>query len=130
MEFNPNQSGRVKQYALLSASLAGALALVGCGRKASVEQALQTKAFDSAPPEIKRAWEAVVSGLHSNGFHVSSQIALWDLRNQSELTDQQKAVVEATLKTLSGRMYDAASRADPAALKAYKDVREGRSDDK
>jgi hypothetical protein len=90
---------------------------------------VQTKAFDSAPPAIKERWGAVVSGLHSNGFNAKAQITLWDLRQEQALTPEQKGVVEETLKTLSGRMYDAAGRGDPAALKALKDVRERRSDD-
>src|SRR5215470_5753616 len=107
--------------ALLMASLLGALSLAGCGRgNASVARALQTKAFDSAPPAIKERWEAVVLDLHSNGFNAKSQIALWDLRQEQALTPEQKSVVEETLKTLSGRMYDAAGRGDPAALKALK----------
>jgi hypothetical protein len=72
----------------------------------------------------------VVSDLHSNGFKAKAQIGLWDLRQEPALTPEQKNVVEETLKTLSGRMYDAAGRGDPAALKALKDVRERRSDDK
>lgn len=120
----------MKIDALLIARLVGAFLLGGCGRKASLEPALQTKAFDSAPPEIKQAWGAVVSGLQTNDFGVSSQIVLWDLRREPALTDQQKAVVEETLTTLSSRMFEAAGRGDPAALKAMKQVRERRTDDK
>jgi hypothetical protein len=121
----------MKVRALLMAGLLGALALAGCGRgNASVAHALQTKAFDSASPALKEKWGAVVSDLHSNGFNSKAQIGLWDLRQEQALTSEQKLVVEETLKTLAGRMYDAAGRGDPAALEALKDVRERRSDAK
>ena len=121
----------MKVPALWMAGLLGALALAGCGRgNTSAANALQTKAFDSAPPEIKAKWGVVISDLHSNGINIKAQIALWDLRQEQALTPDQKRVVEETLKTLAGRMYDAAGRGDPAALKALKDVRERRSDDK
>src|SRR5262245_26181304 len=119
----------MRQHALLLAIIVGPLMLVGCG-KPSVDAALQTKAFDSAPPEIKQAWGAVISGLQTNDFNVGAQIVLWDLRQQPALTAEQQGIVEQTLKTLSGRMFDAAGRGDPAALKAMKDVRERGSNDK
>ena len=114
------------KHALLPATIAGLLVLAGCGHKPSVEGALQTKAFDSASPELKQAWGAVISGLHTNDFNVGAQIALWDLRQQPALTAEQRDIVEQMLKTLSGLMFEAAGRGDPAALKAMKDVRERR----
>ena len=121
----------MKACALTMAALLGALVPAGCGRgTAPVAHALRTKAFDSAPPEIKEKWGAVISDLHRNGFNTKAQIALWDLRQAEALTSDQKRVVEETLKTLASRMYDAAGRGEPAALKALKDVRERRSDDK
>jgi hypothetical protein len=116
------------QHVLLPATIAGLLVVAGCGHKPSVEGALQTKAFDSASPQIKEAWGAAISGLHTNDFNVGAQIALWDLRQQTALTAEQRSIVEQTLKALSGRMFEAAGRGEPAALKAMKDVRERRSD--
>ena len=119
----------MKKSAPFIAAILGALALGSCSRKATVERALQTRVFDSAPSEIKLTWETVVSALHTNDM-VDSQIGMWKLLRQPELTAEQKALVEETLKTVSTRMFDAASRGEPAALKALREVRMGRRDDK
>ncbi len=108
---------------VIAGGIAVSLALAGCGRKGSTSAAVRTKAFVSASPEIKAIWEAAVSGLKTNDY-VGSQLALFDLRTQTNLTTEQMTLVEDTLKAASGRMFDAAARGDTNALEAMKALRE------
>jgi hypothetical protein len=112
---------------ILVGSLAVSLALAGCSPNALTGQAAGTRAFDSAEPEIKALWGAVVSGLKTNDY-VGPQAALWDLRAATNLTAQQRAAVDHTLKTVSSQMFNAASRGDPKALKAMEDLRQIRTE--
>ena len=81
----------MKKSAPFIAAILGALALGSCSRKATVERALQTRVFDSAPSEIKLTWETVVSALHTNDM-VDSQIGMWKLLRQPELDRRAKGL--------------------------------------
>jgi hypothetical protein len=102
------------------------LALAACGRKGSTSEAARTRAFVSASPEIKVNWEGAVSALKTNDY-VGSQLALFNLRAQTNLTTEQMTLVEDTLKAASGRMFDAAARGDTNALEAMRELHELRA---
>jgi uncharacterized lipoprotein YajG len=106
--------------------LAAAFVLDGCARPPSAEQALRSRAFDSAEPPLKELWLTAVSALQTNDY-VGPQLILFNLRARPDLTPEQRSVVEQTLKTVSGRMFDAAGRGDARALAAMKELNQARS---
>src|SRR4029453_5776290 len=108
----------VKRHVFIfSGSLAVSLALASCSNKGSTDQAARTKVFGSAETATKTIWDAAVSALKTNDA-VGSQLALFDLRAQTNLTTEQMRIVDDTLKAVSTRMFEAASRGDTNALEA------------
>ena len=111
---------------IFSGSLAVSLALASCSNKGSTERAVRTKVFDSAEPATKAIWDAAVSALKTND-PVGSQLALFDLRGRTNLTTEQMRIVDDTLKAVSARMFDAASRGDTNALEAMEELSRARA---
>jgi hypothetical protein len=111
---------------MLVGLLAAAFLLAACARQPFAEQALRSKAFDSAEPALKELWLTAVSALQTNDY-VGPQLILFNLRARPDLTPEQRSVAEQTLKTVSGRMFEAAGRGDAKALAAMKELNEARS---
>jgi len=62
--------------------------------------------------------------------HSACSHRLQDRALQTRVFDSAPSNIKLTWETVSTRMFDAASRGDPAALKALREVRMGRRDDK
>ncbi len=97
----------------------------GCARQGIADQALRSKAFEAAEPPLKELWLTAVSAIQTNDY-VGPQLILFNLRARTNLTAEQRTIVEQTLKTVSGRMFDAAGRGDAKALEAMKTLNEAR----
>jgi hypothetical protein len=80
----------------------------------------KSKAFDSAPAAVKESWTQAVACAQTNDY-AAATILMKELRKQ-ELTPEQSAAVEASLKTVMEAMYEAAERGDPAAKKAIEEL--------
>lgn len=92
--------------------------LFGCNK--SVESG--ASAFQSASPEIRKAWDSATAALKTNGY-ATAIIQLQQLRAQSGITiEQGKAIEQATAK-INQQMYDAANRNDPGAIASIEELR-------
>ncbi len=90
----------------------------GCGQNAAHLTADQTKAFDSAPPEVKQTWDKALAADKSNDY-VAAQTALSSL-SQMILSDQQQKVLDEERAAFGQRLMQAADKNDPAAVEAVK----------
>ena len=77
--------------------------------------------FDSAPAAVKESWTRAVACAQTNDY-AGATILMLGLRKQ-ELTPEQSAAVEASLKTVTEAMYEAADRGDLAAKKAIEELK-------
>ena len=81
----------------------------------------QSKLFDSAPAAVRESWTQAVACVQTDDY-AGATILMLGLRKQ-ELTPDQSAAVEASLKTVTEAMYEAAARGDPAAKKAIEELK-------
>lgn len=102
---------------LLSASL-----LLGCGANPQSAASRGAKAFQSAPPETKAAWNTAMAAIKTNGYAPALK-ALDDVLAQPGLTPEQGAVVKQTSTALSDQMYEAANKGDANAKAALDELR-------
>ena len=99
------------------------LLLVGCSKKQGVGELTDadTKAFDSAPADVKQTWTTALEASKSNDY-VGAQTLLYGLLAQNLSPDQKQAVTKAST-LVNQRLYDGVEKGDPAALKAMEDMR-------
>ena len=81
-----------------------------------------TKAFDSAPPEVKQMWQAALAADHTNDY--AGGITLYYSLMREDLTPEQQAVVAKLSTNLKQRMSDAADKGDSAAKAAVQELRQ------
>ncbi len=112
--------------ALPAACLVGALLLVvtGCGQKAAKITSDQSKAFDSAPPEVKQTWDKALAADKANDY-VTAAASLDSLQN-AILSDQQSQALQAERAAFSQRLMQAAEKNDPAAVQAVRNSQKDR----
>jgi hypothetical protein len=79
-------------------------------------------ALQSAPPEVKKGWDAAMAAMNTNGYAV----AIMELQKIRQLPGvsavQGKAIDQASTK-ISDQMYAAANKEDPKAKAAIEDLR-------
>jgi hypothetical protein len=94
--------------------LAAAVAVAGCGKGS----AGSAKSFDSAPPEIKAAWEAAVTADKTNGYvaAVTGYRAL--LQQRDQLSEVQLTTVQEAQTKAFQRLVNASTKGDEAARAA------------
>ncbi len=110
--------------------LVGFLALVGwavtgCGRGVNAA-ASGEKAFQSAPPETKAAWETAMAAAKSNDFAVAL-LTLGRLGTEAGLTPEQAQAVKQAAAALTDQMYAAANKGDSNGLRAIQELRKARA---
>ena len=111
--------------ALPTACLVGALLLAaGCGQKTAKMTSDQSKAFDSAPPEVKQTWDKALAADKANDY-VTAAASLDNLQN-AILSDQQSQALQAERTAFSQRLMQAAEKNDPAAVQAVKNSQKSR----
>jgi len=97
------------------------VALVASCSKSPTSIGGMSTVFDSAPAAVKESWSQAVASARTNDY-VGATILLLGLRKQ-DLTPEQSAAVEVSLKTVTEAMYEAADRGDPAAKKAIEELK-------
>ena len=81
----------------------------------------KSKVFDSASAAVRESWTQAVACAKTNDY-AGATVLMMGLRKE-ELTPEQLATVDASLKTLTEAMYEAAGRGDPAAQKAIEELK-------
>jgi len=102
-------------------SLAALVLAAGCDQPATQKTA---GPFDSAPAEVKAAWQRALAADKTNDY--ATAIAALDWLNKRTLTDPQMHALSAERAEFSERLLKAVVRNDPAAIRAYRNSPEGR----
>jgi hypothetical protein len=106
--------------------LAGALFLVaGCGQHAVKLTEDQSKAFDSAPAEVKQTWEKALAADKANDYVTAA--ATLDSLTKMTLSDQQSQALAAERAAFGERLMQAAEKGDPAAIQAAQNSQKSRT---
>ncbi len=93
----------------------------GC-KKSGRAAAVDVKAFDSAPAEVKDAWSTALKAAEANDY-ATAYITLGQMRMQLGLNGEQARAIAAESTLVHARMDEAAQKGDPSALKAIQDIR-------
>ena len=113
-------------YSTGLALLAGALLLVaGCGPKVAQLTSEQSKAFDSAPPEVKQMWEKALAADKTNDYVTAA--ASLDSLQKMILSDPQTQALNAERDAFGERLMKAAGKNDPAAIQAVLNDRKSKT---
>ncbi len=92
--------------------------LLGCNRGPALHD---SNAFQSASPELKTMWATAYAAAKTNGY-VLAYSTLQNLRNQTNLDAQQIQAVDELIGVVGTRMFDAANKGNPEAVKALQEV--------
>jgi hypothetical protein len=92
----------------------------GCGNQTVKLTSEQTKSFDTVPSEVKQAWDKALTADKANDY-VNAQKLLDNLK-QMQLNDEQKQALETERATFDQRLWQAAEKNDPAAVKAVQEI--------
>ena len=121
----PNSMRTALKALLLSATAAMALVLTGCGEKAGGQAtgvtSSQVKAFDTATPELKAAWQKAMDQDKKNDY-LTAYLGYVELSRQT-LSEEQFGIVSQQMMLLKDRMRELAQKGDKAALAALENLR-------
>lgn len=92
----------------------------GCGEKTSQITGDQNKAFNTAPAEVKQAWEKVLAADKAGNFE-TAVVAMDSLKTMS-LSGPQAQALEAERFAFGERLLAAVNKNDPAALAVLKKI--------
>jgi hypothetical protein len=107
----------------ISLACAAVLLFGGCGKSSSTgPAAAQTKAFESATPEVKQLWQAALEADRSNDY--SKGLNLYYSLLHENLTEEQHEAVGKLSTGLKQRLSDAAQKGDAAAQAALQELRQ------
>ena len=99
----------------------GLLMFSGCDNHQTLNlTSTESQAFDSAPADVKEAWKNAVVADTGNDY-VNAQKLLDGLK-QMQLSDQQKKTLDAETAAFHLRLWQAAEKNDPAAVKAAQEI--------
>ena len=109
---------------LLSGIVLAVLLMIAgaCRKEAPALNGKDTKAFDSASPEIKAAWGTIVTASSSNDY-TTAILSSRKLQAQGQLTPEQSKAVVDTMTAMNNQMTAAAIKGDPNALKSVEEIR-------
>ncbi len=93
----------------------------GCGKSQLKLTASESKAFASAPAEVKLAWEQALAADKANDYANTHKL-LESLR-QMQLNADQMQAVEMESAAFGQRLWAAAKNNDPAAVKVVRDIK-------
>jgi hypothetical protein len=107
------------------AALAFALLLsAGCAPKAPTLSSSDMKAFDSASADVKQTWEKALAADKANDY-LNAQNLLDSLAKMPLSADQSNALVVES-GTFGARLWQAAEKNDPVAVKAVQEINKSR----
>ena len=95
--------------------------VTGCGRDSKSSSAESSKAFESAPAETKRAWQAALEAGRTNDFESAKRL-LYSLAGP-ELNPQQQQALNDALASLDEKFSAALEKGDPGAQRALEALR-------
>lgn len=98
------------------------LVLSGCGGNPKSAAARGDKAFQSAPAEIKSAWDTAKKAIQANDY-ATAITTLQNLTTNQTLSADQNHALQETATAVSDQMYAAANKGDPKAKQAIDDLR-------
>ena len=96
----------------------------GCGKQTAKVDSTEAKAFDSAPPEIKEAWDQALAADAATNY-VETVKLLKSLRSMP-LSEPQFVALEKETADFNQRLFGAAGKHDPAAVQAVQVMRSSR----
>jgi hypothetical protein len=113
-----------KFYSLTPTTAVRAICLViallvmgGCGNHQTVNlTSTESHAFDNAPVDVKQAWASAVAADRANDY-LNAQKLLDGLK-QMQLNDDQKKALDTETDAFHFRLWEAAEKNDPTAVKA------------
>jgi hypothetical protein len=97
----------------------------GCSRKPEDIATRQARTFQSASAETKALWETAVSATRSNDYF-TTLVTLRKVRMQADLSAEQLAAVDETLRAVSEKMNTAANNGDAEAKRAIEELKKSR----
>ncbi len=83
---------------------------------------LDTKEFDSASPELKAAWQTVVTAASSNDYAKAISTCR-KLQAQGQMSPEQNQAIADTSTALYNQVTAAATKGDEKAIQAIADLR-------
>lgn len=120
------KSSKIFNLALLVAGLASAALLVGgCGQKTATITSAQSSAFDSAPPDVKQAWDKALAADKANDYVTAA--ASLDSLQKMILSDQQTQALSAERDAFNTRLMKALDKNDPAAIQAVQNSQKSKN---
>jgi hypothetical protein len=105
------------------ANAALSLLLAGCGANPQSAASHGDKAFQSATPEVRSAWQTAAASLKTNNFALALD-TLKHLHAVPSLTQDQMKAIETTATATSDKMYAAANAGDANAKKSIEELRQ------
>ena len=98
---------------------------VGCGDNSSKLTADESKAFANAPVEIKQQWEKALAADKASDYGAAQ--TLLDGLTQAQLSDEQQKALTKERALFGERLWAAAEKNDPAAIKAVQGAPKSRN---
>jgi hypothetical protein len=108
----------------LSLGVAAAVAWAGCGQSSVKLSSADKQALDQAPPEVKQVWQRALAADKANDY--TNALSLFDSLQEMQLTEAQKQAVYKEREAFSQRLWQAAEKNDPAAVKAVQASQQNR----
>jgi hypothetical protein len=89
---------------------------IGCGQTSAKLSSSEKQAFETANADVKQAWERVLAAEKTKDY-LNAQ-TLFDNLGQMQLTEAQKQTLIKEREAFNQRIWQAAEKNDPAAVKA------------
>jgi hypothetical protein len=121
LEDSASSSAIARLVVLLTAAL---VICVGCGQSSIKLSSSDKTAFEKATPEVKQVWESVLAADKANDY-LKAQHSL-DSLSQMSLSEDQKQALEKERAAFGQRLWQAAEKNDPAAVKAVQESQNSR----
>ena len=93
----------------------------GCHKSPGSVSGAGARLFDSAPAEVKTAWDTALAAAKTNDW-ATAYLTFGQLQTQSGLSEAQLQTISAEMTSVQNQMQEAARKGDPNALKAIKDI--------
>ena len=97
------------------------LVVDGCGKKTIALPSTDSKSFESAPADVKQAWDSALAADKANDYLNAQK--LMDGLKQMQLNDEQKQALDTEISSFHVRLYQTAETGDAAAIKAVQEIR-------
>ena len=97
--------------------------MAGAGCKKSGTAGDDSKAFQSAPAELKTAWSAAAAAANSQTNDYAAYLDLMDLHVHPGLSPEQSKAIETQMTTVLTRLNLAARKGDADARQALQEIR-------